>query len=75
MTEPLKVSEVAELERVSEKSIRNEIKAGRLLARQIGTHYRIDSEELAAWRERTKVKPRKVDNFGARLRAVERGVA
>lgn len=45
---PLK--EAAALLRVSEKTLRREYKAGRILFRQYGGRYFVDHEELLRWR-------------------------
>lgn len=43
------ISEAADAARVSERTLRREIKAGRLRARHIGRCLRILDEELARW--------------------------
>lgn len=73
MTAPLTIAEVAALERVDERTIRKEIHACRLVARKIGTIYRIDPEALEDWRRATIVKPSKPKrtNFRGVLKAAE----
>jgi len=50
-------AEVAEWLDVSPKTIRQEIRLGRLQAQKINTIYRISGDQLDAWIEKTRVDP------------------
>ena len=64
----LKVSDVALSTQLSENYIRDQLKAGELVGWRAGNDWRVEPDDLTAWIERRKGKPR---GTVSRLRALE----
>ena len=65
-TPALLVEQIAELESVTDRYIRSEIRLGRLRARTVGRHYRIDVADYERWKTSRIFVPR-IDVVGEAL--------